>query len=152
MGQVIGAVSGWRGEARLGAHSGPDQGEARETVTLGARFEVVPKSSVITKHNNRLMCYLKRKINVNIHDKQNISTLTKVSIEKRGDGGNREEKWEQYFLNSRGGRGYNGSPWDSVRATDPLSKLTGTRAPTSAYSFEVYGLAQVYLWILGESV
>lgn len=34
---------------------------------------------------------------------------------------------------------------NAVKATDPLSKGTGTRTPIFACNFKVYELAQVYL-------
>lgn len=53
---------------------------------MGAKFKVVPKSSVITKNTNRLMHYLKSKINANIHDEQNINILTKVLLKREVTG------------------------------------------------------------------
>lgn len=49
---------------------------------MGAKLKVVPKSSVIAKNNNRIMNYLKSKINANIHDEQNINSLTKVLLKR----------------------------------------------------------------------
>lgn len=39
---------------------------------------------------------------------------------------------------------------DSVRAADPLMKLTDACTPISACNFKVYELAQAHLWTPGE--
>lgn len=79
---------------------------------------------------------LKTKIHVT-NDEQNVNILTKVTVKRQVTG-----RWQMRAVLLKVWK----DPCENaVKATDPLSKGTGTRTPIFACNFKVYELAQVYL-------